>query len=243
MLFSLACRGDFERGDFDIQFKGDIHGPAETVEQVLSVGDAPVLVINSENGRISVEAGADHQVTVEAQIKRPDDVDFDISQEGDTITITARAREDFFSFHSSPGAEIDVTAPSNTQIDLRTSNGSIEVEGIKESGSIRTSNGKIVLNDVSGAFEARTSNGSIEFEGELTPGGNNELRTSNGSVSVELTDDSPSVRLDATTSNGKVDSKLPITTTSRDNNHISGTIGDGEAKLVVRTSNGSVTIR
>lgn len=139
-------------------------------------------------------------------------------------------------------------------------NGSIEVRGLRGSGVLRTSNGKIVAGDFTGDLQASTSNGGIEvtglkgsanletsnghisFSGELTPGSRNEIRTSNSGVSVRL-EGTLSVVLDASTSNGKVSSELPLLATSTDNTHLAGTIGDGDSELSIRASNGSITIR
>ena len=134
------------------------------------------------------------------------------------------------------------------------------MDGIVESGSLDTSNGKITLKNSQGSFEVRTSNGAIEvsgfvgtvalntsnggidFDGELTPGGKNELTTSNSSVTVTLRG-TPSVRLDARTGNGAITSALPIVATDTGDDHLSGDFGDGEAELKIRTSNGSVSIK
>ena len=76
----------------------------------------------------------------------------------------------------------------------------------------------------------------------MTPGGSNELRTSNGSVNVKL-EGTPSPKIDASTSNGRVTSDLPAMTASQqDKRHLVGAIGDGEADLLVRSSNGSISI-
>ena len=69
------------------------------------------------------------------------------------------------------------------------------------------------------------------------------MTTSNGGITITLKG-TPSVNLDASTSNGSITTKLPILTTSTgDEDHLVGTIGAGDADLFVRTSNGSVTIQ
>ena len=68
------------------------------------------------------------------------------------------------------------------------------------------------------------------------------MTTSNGSVDIKL-QGTPSVELDASTGNGSITTKLPILTTSPGDKHqVVGTIGDGDAELFVRTSNGSVMV-
>ena len=71
----------------------------------------------------------------------------------------------------------------------------------------------------------------------------NTLRTSDGSIDAILVE-TPGVEVDASTNNGKVKSQLPITIsgeTSED--HLVGAIGAGGRHLLLRTSNGSITIR
>ncbi len=201
---------------------------------------------------------------VQATLRKPDDLDYEITQEGDTISVEAKEkRKSFgiFNFGESPGAHIEITAPSNTRVELRTNNGRVEVYGMHVSGAVRTSNGKIVIEDVigefdistsngavtivraSGTFDIETSNGRIEFDGELASDDNNRMTTSNGSVEIML-QGTPSVKLDASTGNGSVTTRLPILTTSPgDERHLVGTVGAGDAELFVRTSNNSIIIR
>jgi len=126
--------------------------------------------------------------------------------------------------------------------DATTSNGAVEIDTIDGKASVTTSNGRVTLQQAKGEFNARTSNETVSFSGEMTPGGSNRLVTSNGSVQVELTG-TPSVHLDASTSNEKVKCALPILATKTDTDHLVGTIGPGEAELFIETSNGDVTIK
>jgi DUF4097 and DUF4098 domain-containing protein YvlB len=51
------------------------------------------------------------------------------------------------------------------------------------------------------------------------------------------------VRLDATTSNGEIICKLPIMATERRVKRLVGVVGGGDADLLIKTSNGSVTVQ
>ncbi|MFC2078986.1 DUF4097 domain-containing protein [Candidatus Bipolaricaulota bacterium] len=252
-------------------------GPTETRDDSFAVGGSVRLVVDSENGSIEVVAGSDSEVRVQATLRGADRIEYETEQDGDTITVTSRrTRRVLFGFGS--GTDLVITVPISTVVDLETSNGRIELQGIHGSGTLNTSNGKIALENVAGDFAGDTSNGSItidamegsarfhtsngrvdlsdvigevdvessngriSFRGEMTPGGRNRLTTSNGSVNVELRG-IPSVSLDASTSHGDVSSELPILITVMKERELSGTIGDGEADLYIRTSNGDVTIR
>ena len=128
------------------------------------------------------------------------------------------------------------------RVDVRTSNGTIDVRGGEGEYRLRTSNGSIDMDDFQGRVDAVTSNGRIEFAGNLDPGTQSLLETSNGHIDVEFIK-TPSVEINASTSNAEVRLERVVTTMSVGSGHIEGTIGDGEAKLEIRSSNGSVTIR
>ncbi len=252
-------------------------GPTETREDSFSVIGQPRIIVKSENGNIEINAGSSNEVLIEATLRDAPRVKYEVSQTGDIITVDVKV-EKHWGFWGMGGADITVTAPAATNLELNTSNGLIEVHGISGSGSLETSNGRLVLDDVKGDFEGRTSNGRIEveamegsvflrtsngpvkinaasgefdvqtsngsisFSGNMTAGGSNRLVTSNGNVDVELLG-IPSVVLDAETSNGDVSSELPILATVTKKDRLVGEIGEGEADLYIRTSNGSVNIR
>lgn len=252
-------------------------GPTEYRDDSFTVGVSPTVVVNSENGSIEINAGTDNEVRVEATLTDAPRVQYEISQDGDTITIDAKISKEWW-FFGSAAADIAITAPAGTYVDIDTSNGAVELRGMEGAGTLRTSNGKIVLKDVKGDYDGTTSNGAIEigtmegtcvistsngsvdlwdvkgevevessngeiwFSGEMTAGTRSRLVTSNGKVDVELFG-TPSVSLDAKTSNGVVTCELVITATLTREDHLVGTIGAGEAELYIRTSNGDVTIR
>lgn len=214
----------------------------ETRDDTFSVGATPKVVVSNDNGQIDVVTGNEGTVNVKATIRRPDDVEYSVVQEGDTIRVEARVTSVWIFNTDSPGAEITITLPADTNVDLRTSNGGIEVVDIQNSGKLQTSNGRISLENVKGEFEVNTINGAIDFRGEMIGGGMNRLTTANGSVEVTLLGE-PSVKLDATTSNGKIICKLPIAATESEVNRLVGVVGGGDAGLVIKTFNGSIKVQ
>jgi lia operon protein LiaG len=249
-------------------------GPTETRDNSFTVNGTAKLVVQSENGKIEVNAGTDDEVRVQATLRGINAIDYEVSQDGNTITVVA----EITGWWSTAGVDITITAPINTDVELATSNGMISLSGIEGTGTLSTSNGNIVLENVKGDFEGSTSNGAIEidtvegtgflrtsngkldiqrftgevdaqtsngrisFSGNMTAGVSNRLVTSNGDVDVELLG-TPSVNLDASTSNGDITCEFPITATTTSDEHLVGTIGEGEADLYITTSNGDVTIR
>ena len=184
-------------------------GPTETRDESFVVGASPRVVVGGGNGSVIVNPGTDGTVRVEATLRKPDNLEYETTQVGDTISVGAKEKSlgifnFIFNSGQSPGADIEITAPSNTSVELRTSNGRVEGYGMHQSGTVRTSNGKIVMEDVVGDFDISTTNGSvtvaqasgifdveaingrIDFGGELGPGGNNRMTTINGSVQIKL---------------------------------------------------------
>ncbi len=235
----------------------------EVREDSFVVGGSPQLVLRSENGSISVETGGTGVIQVTTTIKNPANVEYRAVQRGNTVELTADVKGGINIFRRGGGADVRVVVPESVDLDLETSNGAIEVEGVEVTAlaSLESSNGRVILNDVTGdvkvrtsngrinihdftgQIEAQTDNGSIDFTGTLRGGSENELRTSNGSIDVMLVE-TPGVEVDASTNNGKVKSDLPITIsgeTSED--HLVGSIGTGGRHLLLRASNGSITIR
>jgi Putative adhesin len=216
----------------------------ETRDDTFSVGATPKIVVSNDNGQIDVVTGNEGTVNVRATIRRPDDVEYSVVQEGDTVRVEAQVSSGWgWVFGTdAPGVDITVTLPADTNVDLRTSNGGIEVVDIQNSGKLWTANGRISLENVKGEFEVNAMNGAIDFRGEMTAGGTNQLTTINGSVEVTLLGE-PSVKLDAATSNGAIICKLPIAATESGANRLVGVVGGGDAGLVIKTLNGSIKVQ
>jgi DUF4097 and DUF4098 domain-containing protein YvlB len=251
-------------------------GPTEFQDDSFTVGVYPTVIVNSENGSVEINAGPDNKVRIEATLTDAPRVEYELSQDGDTITVDAKTSKQWL-FYDSAAVDIIITTPAGTYVEIDTSNGNVELRGMEGSGILNTSNGKIVLKDVKGDYIGTTSNGDIEigtlegtcvistsngsvdiwdaegdieiessngdiwFSGEMS-GSSSRLVTSNGKVDVELLG-TPSVSLDAKTSNGTVTCELEITATLTREDHLVGTIGAGDAELYIRTSNGNVKIR
>ncbi|WP_242908552.1 DUF4097 family beta strand repeat-containing protein [Actinomadura terrae] len=113
------------------------------------------------------------------------------------------------------------------KVDVRTSSGSIHMDGVNGPINVRTSNGRIEGTGLRGdQIEARTSNGAIR----LTPvtQQNIRARTSNGSITVTV----PTGRYQVTTHTSNGDRKISVT-------------NDPAAphRLDLTTSNGDITAK
>ena len=125
----------------------------EARNDTFSVGGSPWLIVDGDNGSITINPGEESTITVVATLRNPEGIEYSASQDGDLITIEAKSdSRGVFDFGESPGVDLEITTPPKTKLELRTSNGKIEVRGIHESGAMHTSNGDVVMDDVIGAF-------------------------------------------------------------------------------------------
>ena len=170
-------------------------------------------------------------------------------------------------FPSSPSVYLNVKVPEqkNYSLTVRTSNGPVQVEDLEgRSLLIDTSNGGVTLEDVLfPEIQAETSNGGIEgsLQGDdveidtsngeidvrLLGPGTYDLSTSNGGIKVETEIELP-VRVDASTSNGKVTWSGPaLTIQESSETRLRGETGDFDPgvesiDLKASTSNGGIDL-
>ena len=128
------------------------------------------------------------------------------------------------------------------ELDIRTSNGSVRLSQVDGVLQVRTSNGPISIDGarLRAAGRLQTSNGAVYLRARLDAQAQYQVETSNGRIDLALIE--PDVALDLRTSNGSIRPDTPVLTSDMSRNRLVGQIGDGSARLVARTSNGSITL-
>ena len=198
----------------------------EVLNKSFNTKSTPKLVVETFNGPITVTTGEESGVkakvvktvqaaTEEAAKEDLKNVDVQMTQDGDTVHITAKSVGEHPLTNRAAGVELQV--PPGSTLDLHTSNGKVTITAPVGDAKVRTSNGKIELKGGKGKLELKTSNGSITADGSA---GTLDLRTSNGAISVKSTQASVTAR----TSNGAI--------------HFTGALADGEHAF--HTTNGSI---
>jgi DUF4097 and DUF4098 domain-containing protein YvlB len=148
---------------------------------------------------------------------------------------------------------------------LRTSDGGITATQIEaETVEAHTGDGGITLTNVrADNLTARSGDGSIQCRGLAVS--RVECHTSDGSIHLDCAPDGPkapnvtvttsdggitftapldlSAVLDASTGDGSIHSSLPLTNGRHNGKSLTGTVGDGEGRIHLRTHDGSITIR
>ncbi|MDP2956109.1 MAG: DUF4097 family beta strand repeat-containing protein [Longimicrobiales bacterium] len=133
--------------------------------------------------------------------------------------------------------------PENTDLDLQTVNGGIDVEGVSGDIQFETVNGGVHLAGVGGDVRGATENGGlqIELDGDRWSGTGLDARTTSGSVTVSIPR-GYSAELETGTVNGSFDINFPVAGQGRIAHTLRTTLGDGGPTIRAMTTNGGVRI-
>jgi len=159
----------------------------------------------------------------------------------------------------------DATVPVSASLDADTTNGNVEFCSVNgdmsadtTNGNVKmtqivarrlkadTTNGNITLEQVSAEYvEVDTTNGSIHAA--VMPADNSTFNlradTTNGNITLELPAE-VSAKVEASTVNGKIDSSVNFASVERRaKGSLRSTLGAGEGRIELETTNGSIHIR
>ncbi len=150
-------------------------------------------------------------------------------------------------------------------LDVHTNDGGIKLTDVTgQSCHTETADGSIALTNVrADDLTARTNDGGIRAQNVTAARA--EYHTSDGSIHIEYAPDAPkainatattssggitfvaptglSAVVEAITSDGSINTDLPITVQGKIGRTMNGTIGGGEGRVYLRTGDGSITIR
>jgi DUF4097 and DUF4098 domain-containing protein YvlB len=219
-----------------------------------TVSATPTVVINNDVGNIHVQTGgAASDVTIQA-FKHAgfggnvNDllVSYNQSSANNTITVDVN-RSNNFSFFNSPSVDFEVTVPSNTGLELKTTTGGLDVRGVSGRMSLTTNTGSVDVRD--GALTPdstlSTTTGSITFNGSISQTGSYQFTTTTGSVTVTLPASSI-FHVDANTNTGSISSDFPGVNVQHPNftgAEAHGDVGSSpQATVTLRTTTGSISL-
>jgi hypothetical protein len=179
-------------------------------------------------------------------------------------TLTVRADKPHVKNNRSISISYQITVPVQTNIECASSYGSIELADTSGYVKAHTSYGSIDCDSINGQIQADTSYGSVDcreiISDELTAGSNY------GNIDIEYSDLAPAEiqahvstsygsinftappgftgQVELATSYGSIKTDLPIVVKGKiSSKRIEGTIGEGNGKLSLKTSYGSIRIR
>jgi DUF4097 and DUF4098 domain-containing protein YvlB len=219
-----------------------------------AVSATPTVVINNDIGSIHVRSGgAESDVTIQATKhagfgNNVNNVQVSYAQDSAANTITVNVdRTSNTTFFNSPSVDFQVSVPSNTSLQLKTTTGGLDVSGVSGRMSLQSNTGSVDMRDgvLSPGSTLNSNTGSITFNGSISKTGSYQFMTNTGSVNVTLPASS-SFHLDATTDTGSITSDFPGVNVQHPN--FTGAVAHSDvgsspqATITMTTNTGSINL-
>ena len=241
-----------------IRLQGVPGSQQERIEQVFEAGAAPSLTVDNFAGSVTVRAGEAGVIRVIATKKAPlgtglEQIDITMTPQDDGLVIKTQRR----GISSNTSVDLEVTVPADTQLDLQTGAGSVDVHGLQGKVKANTGAGSVTIEDVTAEIEAHTGAGSLELRGvsgparldtgagsiqyEGAPQGDCRFETGTGSILLTLPEDL-NMAVDLQTGMGDVSVGFAVDgQVSR--REVKGTIGSGDqGTIYAHTGTGSIDL-
>jgi hypothetical protein len=218
------------------------------------LGAAPQLELTNVNGAVEVQAGDGGAVEIRAERRARAATDeaakellarIEIQEErsGDGVKITTRPPR--LSGFMSGQTEVSyrIRVPAGARVSVETSNGRIDLRGIRGRVDAETTNGHIEGRALGGRVEASTVNGSIELDMAAVADEGIRLGTTNGGITLRVPE-SARADLAANTVNGGIDvsALAGVEELERSRRQLRARLNGGGASVRMETTNGSIRV-
>jgi len=236
----------------------------ETFKKRIPAENIDELTLFNTNGSIKITGWDKPEIEIVAYKKASagskssaqqylEDLEIEISQMDGSLDIQTQfpRRErgsGFFSWlfgnvGKSASVRYELYVPRTMDMEVHSTNGSINVQKCRGLIKLYTTNGKIEAQNIRGALRCKTTNGSINAEMlEIMSGEELKLRTTNGSIRLYLPSDIDA-DLEAHTTNGRIRCELPLNDMySKKKRRLEGRINEGGPLIYLKTTNGSIRI-
>ena len=181
----------FETGAKQPQVRGE-----RMIAETFNVQAGGLLEIDVPDADVQVETTTQRQASVEIYLSARnmrrardyfEDLDFRVSNEGNTVLVEAHKRQPtFFTWNRTGGANILVLVqiPAEFNVDIVTSDGNITIGDLVGKVGLRTSDGDIRTSSLEGPIvSVQTSDGNIDMDDLKAE--NVSIQTSDGNIQLE----------------------------------------------------------
>jgi hypothetical protein len=161
-----------------------------------------------------------------------------------TVRIETQAErgEGFFNHGGNVSVRYTVRVPTGTHVDVQTTNGGIELSGVRGPARLTATNGGIRARDVAGPLEARTTNGGLDIDLATVDEGGVRLACTNGGIEVRLPADARA-SIDASITNGGIRTgNLRLETVETSRRRLDATLNGGGPRIEIRGTNGGIEL-
>ena len=256
LLISIHFFGMTENVEKDSPFQSR-QFPASSIKKVVAKTTGGKIEVNGDaSSDVFVKVYVEREGWSQKKIKQVFDENYSLEMkvEGGTLFAIVNSKKKSINWHDAGlSISLKINVPYQTDTELNTSGGSIQISNLEGTQDFKTSGGSLSLANLSGKLVGKTSGGSIHLAGsngsiDLTTsggsvnavqsGGTISLKTSGGSINLANLDGS----VHAVTSGGNVSANDITgqfhTATSGGNINLSNIAGNLDAS----TSGGSVNV-
>ena len=234
--------------------------------ETLSSAEADRLAVYGNVGEITVVSTDRDDIALDIE-KQASSIRTDLEElelrtetDGDTLEIRSEWTGSVGWFESQPTMNLDLEIPEALAVErieasvgrvrmtdvtgdptIEATTGEIEVSNVDGTVGARASTGEIEIRDVEGIADVHTTTGRVATDVPAIDG-DTTISTTTGGVSAAV-DPDLDAELHASTTTGGVDvTGLELTDETREDNLVTGTLGDGGPTLQLETTTGGVDV-
>lgn len=211
--------------------------------------------ISDINGKIQVEPSDGNTVDVRA-VKKARGASSDAAKAalnrisivedtgGDHVTLTTKVDTSSGGLFSGGNLQVEyhVKVPAGADVRFVTTNGGIDVTGLKGHVYTETTNGGIAAHDIAGPIEASTTNGGVVVDLTQVAEPGVKLSCTNGGIKLRLPHDAKAT-ISARVANGGIDTNdLPLKMPEGSRRRLDGALNGGGPHVDIETTNGGISI-
>ena len=221
----------------------------------LGAGKQPTLIVANDAGFVHVRSGSSNTITVtttkvgDSFGASPDDFKLNYTQSGSTITVHVTNDSIHpFDFSQTSQADLNITVPANSNLQLETDSGDIAASGIQGKLTLTSNSGSLqaTADSLTSGSQLVTDSGSITMSGSIGTTGIYAFQAGSGDVAVTLPR-STSFHANLVSNSGSITNDFPIVNPHKpgdDGRTVSGDVGSSpQATVFMHSDSGSLHLR
>lgn len=225
----------------------------ETWNRTYTVKPGATLTVKESNGEIRVSVSDGDKIEVTATKISKASTEEAAKADLKEYTIAEKATPDLVEIDSSTGGlqvmvhksrrvDYDVKVPKGLNVNLRTANGTVNVQGVTGALTVEATNGDIEATGLAGGADVTAVNGRVQLGLAKVHDAGVRCKTTNGEIIVTLPA-AAKATLAARVLHGDITTEnLPIQATGESRQRLNATIGGGGPEIRLETTNGEVRL-
>jgi len=256
IMKTALCAGlvlAFASGGCIVISDGNLRGKANRMDNLtVAVGSASALRVTTNVGAINLDPANTTEVHVTANVTVKAKTDEEAAEllpevhvtaeaSGDEIVVKADKPSDFG--RNQLTVDLTITAPAGLRLYCTTNVGNIRADGFTGRVEAHTDVGAITCDNLHGTASLHTNVGDVRATYVSDAPAALDVSISTNVGKIDFTGPSQiSAQVGAGANVGDVHTSRPLTVTGSVGKSVSGTLGDGQGHIDLRTNVGSITI-